>query len=123
MVPVDEILAYCGLVCQTCPIFLATRQEDKVKQAKMRQKILRLCNERYGLNYALEDISDCDGCRTDGERLFLGCKDCTIRQCAREKKLENCAYCTEYACGKLEAFFRSDPIARKKLDAIRTGNL
>ena len=118
-----EMLAYCGLDCQTCPIFLATRQEDKGKQAKKRLKILQLCNERYGLNYVLEDISDCDGCRPDGGRLFSQCKDCTIRSCARERRLENCAYCTEYACGKLEAFFRSDPTAKLRLDATRMGML
>ena len=118
-----EMIAYCGLSCQTCPIYLATRQENKEEQARMRVEIVRLCKEQYGMDLELEDISDCDGCKTDGERLFSQCKNCPIRQCASEKKLENCAYCTEYACGNLETFFRTDPIAKTRLDAIRTGIL
>ena len=115
-----EIIAYCGLSCQTCPIYLTTRQENKEEQARMRVEIARLCKEQYWKDFELEDIFDCDGCQTDGERLFSQCKNCPIRNCAREKKLENCAYCTEYACGKLEAFFRTDPMARTRLEAIRT---
>jgi hypothetical protein len=38
--------------------------------------------------------------------------------CERENRLENCACCTEYACGNLEAFFRIDPIAKTRLVAI-----
>lgn len=114
-----DVLAYCGLICQTCPIYLATRVEDKAKQARMRVKIARLCKELYGMDYKLEDITDCDGCITEGGRLFSGCKTCVIRNCAREKELENCACCPEYACGKLEAFFKTEPAARARLEAVR----
>jgi hypothetical protein len=118
-----EMVAYCGLTCQTCPIYLATRQENREEQARMRAEIVQLCREQYGMNYELEDITDCDGCQTEGERLFSACKNCPIRKCAREKALENCAYCTEYACGRLEAFFRTDPTAKTCLDAIRRSML
>jgi hypothetical protein len=117
------MIAYCGLSCQTCPIYLATRQEDKTEQASMRVEIARLCREQYGMDYALEDISDCDGCQTDGDRLFSQCKNCFIRNCVRGKQLENCAYCPEYACRKLEAFFPTDPTAKTRLDAIRASIL
>jgi hypothetical protein len=98
---------------------LATRQENKEEQARMRAEIVQLCKEHYGMDYELEDITDCDGCQTEGERLFSACQNCPMRKCAREKELENCAYCLEYPCGKLEAFFRTDPAARRRLDAIR----
>jgi Protein of unknown function (DUF3795) len=113
------IIAYCGLTCQTCPIYLATRQEKKEEQARMRAEIIKLCKDNYGINYMLEDITDCDGCQTEGERLFSSSKNCPIRKCARERELENCAYCTEYACGKLEAFFKTDLTAKARLDAVR----
>ncbi|HEX9135843.1 MAG TPA: DUF3795 domain-containing protein, partial [Nitrospirota bacterium] len=114
-----EIIAYCGLTCQTCPIYLATRQEKKEEQARMRAEIIKLCKDHYGIIYKLEDITDCDGCQTEGERLFSSSKNCPIRKCARDKELENCAYCTEYACGKLEAIFKTDPTAKARLDAVR----
>jgi hypothetical protein len=118
------LIAYCGLDCQTCPIYLATRQADKQMQVNMRVEIARLCKQQYGMDLTLEDIHDCDGCRTEAGRLFSQCRTCPIRICAREKHLENCAWCTEYACAKLETFFRTDPMARTRLEAIRaaTGN-
>jgi hypothetical protein len=114
-----EMLAYCGLICQTCPIYLATRQENAAEQTNMRTEIARKCREHYGMNYELADITDCDGCRTEGGRLFFGCTKCPIRKCARQKGLENCAYCADYACEQLEAHFKMDPTAKTRLDAVR----
>lgn len=118
-----EMVAYCGLTCQTCPIYLATRQENSDERARMRVEIVRLCRERYGIDYRLEDITDCDGCRTEGGRLFSSSENCPIRTCAREKGLENCAYCPEYACEKLALFFRTETAAKTRLDAIRSSAL
>jgi len=43
-----------------------------------------------------------------------------MRACALKKNLENCAYCTEYPCEKLQAFFdKSHVNAKKTLDEIR----
>lgn len=116
-----EMLAYCGLICHSCPIYLATREENKEKQAGMRAQIAKLCNELYGMMYEPEDINDCDGCRTERGRLFSACQSCEIRKCARQKSLENCAYCTDYSCGKLEIFFAKEPDARNRLDEVRSG--
>lgn len=115
----SEILAYCGLVCHTCPIYLATREENKDEQKKMRIEIVRVCKEKYGLNFKLEDITDCDGCLTDGNQLFSACATCVIRNCAREKNLANCAYCPDYACDNLNQFFNSEPTAKTRLDKIK----
>jgi len=120
---VTEMVAYCGLTCQTCPLYLATRQKDKKEQARMRAEIVKQCQEHYGITYKLEDITDCDGCKTEGERLFSTSRNCLIRKCARGKRLENCASCSLYACEKLTAFFKTDPFARKRLDAIRSSIL
>ncbi len=113
-----EIIAYCGLACHTCPIYLATRQENKAEQRRMRAEIALLLKDEYGMKYEPEDITDCDGCRTDGDRLFSGCKGCLMRKCAREKRLESCAYCTDYACERLVAFFSSESTAKIRLDEI-----
>jgi hypothetical protein len=118
---VSEMMAYCGLVCQTCPIYLATRVENKEEQARMRVDIARLCREQYGMKYEPEDITDCDGCRTEGGRLFSGCKTCLIRKCASQKGLEDCAHCADYVCANLEALFATDPAARTRLDEVRRG--
>lgn len=115
------MLAYCGLTCRGCQIYLATREEDEEERARMWVEIARLCMEHYGTELKPEEISDCDGCRTKGGRLFSGCRNCSIRQCASQKGLENCAQCEEYACERLEKFFTTDPAAKTRLDAVRRG--
>ena len=114
-----EMIAYCGLTCQTCPIYLATRVENKEEQRIMRIGIVQQCREQYGLDFNLIDITDCDGC-TAGGRLFSACKDCPIRTCASEKSLENCAHCAEYACANLYTFLKTEPAAKTRLDKIRS---
>jgi hypothetical protein len=116
-----EMVAYCGLMCQTCPIYLATRQENKEQQARTRAEVVRLCQEHYGISYEREDITDCDGCRAERGRLFSASRNCPIRKCAIARGIENCAHCAEYACDQLETIFRTDPSAKERLDEIRRG--
>ncbi len=117
----EENLAYCGLICHTCAIYLATREKNDEKRHKMRVEIAQQIKEHYGEEYRPEDVTDCDGCRTEGGRLFSGSTNCHMRKCARQKHIENCAYCDEYSCQKLEEFFATYPEARKQLDQIRSG--
>ena len=112
-------IAYCGLSCDTCPIHLATLEPDPLLQQEMRISIARQCTEQYRMNLLAEDITDCDGCRANSVRLFSGCTNCLIRPCAISKQVINCAYCREYACDKLEAFFKQDPEAKRRLEEIR----
>ena len=114
-----DMLSYCGLVCNTCPIYLATRAPNKEEQAKMRAEVFRICTEEYGMKFTPSEITDCDGCRTAGGRLFSACVDCGIRKCASEKRIENCAHCRVYPCARLETFFASEESARTRLEEIR----
>ena len=116
----NEILSTRGLMCSTYPIYLATREINKEEQRRMRTGIAKVCSEQYGLNYELSDISDCDGCNTENGRLFSGCNDCAIRKCAKQKAVENCAFCPEYSCQKLESFFVHDSDAKTRLDKVRS---
>jgi hypothetical protein len=115
-----ERVAYCGLMCDGCPIYWATQETDPEKQTKMRTAIARLGQEQYGLTFRPEDITDCDGCRMENGRLFSGCKTCEIRDCARERNLVTCAHCAEYACEKLRKMFATDPGAKTHLEVIRS---
>jgi len=115
----EDSLSYCGLVCGTCPIYLATREQNEEKRRKVRVDIARQIEEHYGQEFKPEDVTDCDGCKTKGQRLFSGCRSCLIRKCAIEKEIENCAYCGEYTCEKLQEFFARDPEAKERLEKIR----
>ena len=116
----NEIIAYCGLTCHNCQIYLATREKDQEKRKKMRVEIARMIKKQYGTEYKPDDISDCDGCKTEGGRLFSGSKDCHIRKCAGEKGIENCAHCSEYPCGELEKVFAKEPEIKKRLEELRS---
>ena len=116
----NESIAYCGLNCYGCPIYTATREKDKDKQYKMRVEIARQIKELYGDEYKPEDISNCDGCKTQDGRLFSGSNNCYMRKCTRKKRIENCAYCQDYPCEELQKLFTIDKDARKRLDAIKS---
>jgi hypothetical protein len=115
----DEIIAYCGLTCHTCPIFAATREPVAAIRNTMRESVAAVCREQYGMDVEADDINDCDGCTSGTGRLFFGCAKCEIRPCAQERKLESCAHCAEFACAKLEKIFASENGARTRLEAMR----
>jgi hypothetical protein len=86
----------------------------------MRAQIARQINDLYKENLKAEDVTDCDGCKTEGGRLFSASRKCEIRKCAGQKGIENCAHCDDYPCEALEKLFTTDVGARKRLDAIRS---
>ncbi len=116
---VPELLAYCGLMCHSCPIYWTTREPNQQHRTKMRNRIAELCNELYKSDLKGEDVNDCDGCRTESGRLFSGCRDCEIRKCAQQKEMETCAHCPEYVCIQLQKHFDMDPTGRSWLEVIR----
>lgn len=120
----DEVIGYCGLNCCTCPIHVATREKDEEKRRSMRAAIAEEIKKHYGIEYGPEGITNCDGCRSEGDRLFAGSKNCQIRKCVRPKSIENCAHCTKYPCKRLKKFFAEYPEdgedAKRRLDHIRS---
>lgn len=54
---------------------------------------------------------------TTGERIIGYCRICETRKCWQSRKVQNCAYCEEYPCEKLEEFFKTVPNARKNLES------
>ena len=106
------MVAVCGTVCSECHAFLATQKDDDA------ERIAELWSKQYNADIKPEDIN-CDGCISEGKRLFLYCNICEIRKCGREKNIENCAFCNEYACDKLTQFFPMAPEAKTTLDEIR----
>ncbi|MCD4678392.1 MAG: DUF3795 domain-containing protein [Desulfobacula sp.] len=109
----EKMIAHCGLVCSNCPTFLATLNDDN----DARQKTAALYSEKFGFNLKPEDIN-CDGCLSDGGKLIAYCQDCKIRKCCREKKIENCAVCSEQPCENLTKFHEFSPDAKACFDSL-----
>jgi hypothetical protein len=116
---INPLTAYCGLRCDSCPIYLASIESDLKKQSEMRIQIARTINERYHMILRPEDITDCDGCRTPNGRLYFGCSQCEIRKCARAKDCFTCGHCSEYPCDHLQKFIITEPSTQDRLDEIR----
>ena len=109
----QEMIAYCGLVCSKCPTFLATQSDDDVA----RKKTASFLSEKYGLNFRTEEIN-CDGCLSSGARLIGYCNTCEVRKCGIEKSIENCSTCDEAPCDKLNKFHEFSPDAKASFEAL-----
>jgi hypothetical protein len=111
----SKMIAYCGLVCSDCPTFLATQNDDDAA----RQETADFYAEKFGLDFKPEDIN-CDGCKSDGGKLIGYCQTCNIRQCCREKGLENCAHCNDQPCEKLIQFHEFSADAKLSFEALKS---
>jgi len=111
----DEMISFCGLLCNECGAFIATKNDDDEK----REEVAQLWSKQFNVDIKLEEIN-CSGCLSNTEPLFKHCKVCEVRKCGREKDVENCAYCDEYACERLEKIFQMAPETKKQLDKIRS---
>ena len=112
----EEMIAYCGLVCTECPAYLATQEDDDEE----RRQVAQLWTKEYGHAFAPEDIN-CDGCGAETGRLSGYAETvCEIRSCARGRDVVSCAHCEEYgACEMLAEFLELAPGAKEKLEEIR----
>lgn len=110
----NEMIAFCGLDCHECGAYIATKENDDTK----RREVADLWSKEFDAGIQPQDIN-CDGCISEGGILFRHCYVCEIRKCGTGKAIENCAYCADYACEKLEGFFPMVPEAKTRLDKIR----
>jgi len=111
---VDKIIGFCGTTCTECPAFLATQEDDNDE----RVKIAELWSKQYNADIKPEDIN-CEGCLSESRQLFSYCKVCEIRRCGQERHVNNCAYCDDYACEKLNKLLNMAPEARLTLEGSR----
>ena len=111
----EQMIAFCGIDCNKCDALHAARENDDKKRAE----VAALWSKEYKTDLKPEDIN-CFGCTSEGDTLFGHCQVCEIRACAKERNVETCAHCGDYACEKLAAFFKMAPFVKDNLDAIRS---
>ena len=109
-----ELIAVCGLHCNECGAYIATRDNDDAKRAETAQQ----WSELYGAEIKPADVN-CSGCTSEGGVHFHYCTVCEIRRCGLDRGVANCAHCEDYACEKLTEFFKMAPECRTSLDRIR----
>lgn len=108
------MIAYCGIKCSECQILLATRDDSE----ESREAVAKSWSKQYGWDLKAGDIN-CEGCLSEGGKLFHYCDTCEVRKCAAEKAVENCAHCGDYGCDKLNVIWGLAPEAKGNLEKIR----
>ena len=108
----SKTIAFCGLSCEKCPTYLATKTNDD----EARKKTAEMYAVKYGFDLEPKDIN-CDGCHSDTGILISYCQTCEVRKCGRDKGVDDCTYCNEQPCGKLISLHRFSPAAKAAFEA------
>lgn len=110
------MIAYCGIKCNDCQILLATKEDTEAS----RIDVAKTWSQKFGWDLKPADIN-CEGCLSEGGRLFNYCQSCDVRQCAGEKAVETCADCDDFGCDKLQVIWELAPEAKANLEKMRKG--
>ena len=107
----NKLIAYCGLDCDKCDAYIATKNDDR----ELREKTAKLWAE---LNHApiLPEHINCQGCRVEGVKTVFCESMCGVRQCALKKGVATCAGCSNLEkCSTVGAILANNPSALKNL--------
>ena len=101
----------CGIDCEKCDAFIATRNNDQA----LREKTAKLWAELNNAPILPEHIN-CEGCRKDGAKTFFCSELCAVRRCALEKGFETCGDCPDKeTCPKVGEIWSNNAQARVNL--------
>jgi len=106
-----RLIAICGLDCEKCDAYIATKNDDQA----LREKTAKLWSN---LNNALilPEHINCNGCRMNGRKTVFCDRLCQIRQCALSKGFETCGDCPgKETCSKVSAIWQHNPQAKDNL--------
>lgn len=110
----DKMLGACGLACDECGAYKATKAND----AEAIAKVAREWSKEYNADIKPEYVW-CDGCMSDGEKKCGHCSECNVRACVVSRELENCAGCADYGCEVISEFLKMVPCCKERLEALR----
>ena len=107
-----QLIACCGLDCESCDARIATVENDN----ELREKTARKWSVMNNAPEITAATINCTGCRADGAK-FTYCSDyCEIRQCVYEKGFNTCGDCNELDnCRIVRPIFQNVPGAKENL--------
>jgi len=106
-----QLIGYCGLDCEHCDTYIATKNDDN----ELRIKTAKLWSELNHVEITPEMIN-CSGCRMNGIKTYFCEAMCEIKKCAEGKSFETCADCGEIDdCKTLKFITDHTPEAMKNL--------
>ena len=93
-----KLIAYCGLDCEKCEAYIATKNNDDV----LRRRVAALWSKLNHVEITPEMIN-CEGCRYPGKKTMFCEGLCEIRKCAMKNNFETCGNCEKLDhCDKVE---------------------
>lgn len=113
----DPHIAYCGLDCSGCEVYQATKFDDD----DMRQQYADKVFSQFKVTVEPATVN-CHGCRDERPKSGY-CAMCEVRSCAIERQLENCAYCEDYGCEKLQKVHTAMISVGKAVDGVAKASL
>lgn len=106
-----DLIAICGLNCETCDARIATLNNDDA----LREKTAKLWSKLNGVPFTPEMIN-CTGCRTEGVKTPFCDLICPIRKCAKSKDFATCGNCPEIErCETVGMVHKTDAEAKIRL--------
>lgn len=109
----NEMIAYCGLNCQTCEAYIATIRDDD----QLREEVAKKWSEYNNVSISKEMIN-CMGCKSDGVKTPFCDSMCDIRICAIERNCSSCGRCEKLdACSHIRMIIENNPEACNRLIA------
>ena len=107
-----QLIACCGLDCESCEARIATVTNDD----ELREKTAQKWSEMNNAKEITAATINCMGCRTEGVK-FSYCSDyCEIRKCVNAKGFNTCGDCKEMdTCQIVGALFQNAPHAKQNL--------
>lgn len=106
-----DLIAICGLDCETCDARIATLTDDDA----LRAKTAKLWSEMNDAPITAEMIH-CEGCRVDGVKTPFCNSMCPIRQCAMERGFATCGDCPDMEnCETVGMVHKSNAEAKRRL--------
>ena len=110
-----KMIAFCGLDCEKCDAYIATKTDNQA----LREKTAKLWAELNNAPILPEHIN-CEGCRMGGAKTRFCSTLCEIRKCVKSKGFETCGNCPDKdTCPKIAPIWQSSPQARKNLEEAK----
>lgn len=107
-----ELIAYCGLKCLECPIYMTNIEgNDELKKKLAVDYSTDYCT------FSPEDMN-CEGCHSASVNDSKMCGDCEVRKCAAPKSISTCAECSNYPCAIIEKYVPAGSDNRTLLDKL-----
>ena len=115
---ISQANSRCGLNCHQCPAYIATVTNND----DLRQKTATEWNKRYnttGRRPISKDDINCLGCLSIINPVYKHCKECGVRMCGIEKRVQNCGECNQYtSCPKIASLHKQIPKGKLICDEI-----